>query len=137
VLAAVDVRILGLLFVLATALGGLGRWWGGPDAFFDSLARWQVSGLAAAAAVGFNNLPAAVLLSPDPPLHARALLLGLNIGPNLAVTGSLSALLWLRVARSLGAHPSAKTYSRIGVVLAPLTLAAALAALWLVAPGRV
>jgi arsenical pump membrane protein len=137
VLAAVDVRILGLLFVLATALGGLGRWWGGADAFFDSLARWQVSGLAAAAAVGFNNLPAAVLLTPDPPLHARALLLGLNIGPNLAVTGSLSALLWLRVARSLGAHPSAKTYSRIGVVLAPLTLAAALAALWLVAPGRV
>jgi hypothetical protein len=40
------------------------------------------------------------------------------------------------VARSLGAQPSAKTYSRVGVVLAPLTLAAALAALWLVAPGR-
>jgi Na+/H+ antiporter NhaD/arsenite permease-like protein len=52
------------------------------------------------------------------------------------VTGSLSALLWLRVARSLGATPSAKTYSRIGVILAPVTLAAALAALWLVSPGR-
>ena len=84
-----------------------------------------------------NNLPAAVLLTPDPPLHGRALLLGLDIGPNLAVTGSLSALLWLRVARSLGATPSAKTYSRIGVVLAPLTLAAALAALWLVSPGGI
>jgi arsenical pump membrane protein len=137
VLAAVDVRVLGLLFVLATALGGLGRWWGGPDALFDSLGRWQTGALAALAAIGFNNLPAAVLLTPDPPLHGRALLLGLNIGPNLAVTGSLSALLWLRVARSLGARPSAKTYSRIGVVLAPLTLAAALAALWVVSPGRI
>jgi arsenical pump membrane protein len=77
-----------------------------------------------------------VLLTPDPPLHGRALLLGLNIGPNLAVTGSL-ALLWLRVVRSLGARPSAATYSRVGIVLAPLTLAASLAALRFVAPGRI
>jgi arsenical pump membrane protein len=136
VVAAVDVRVLGLLFILATTLGGVGRWWDGPDALFDALGRWRTGALAALAAVGLNNLPAAVLLTPDPPVHGRALLLGLNIGPNLAVTGSLSALLWLRVARSLGAHPSAKTYSRVGVVLAPLTLAASLAALWLVAPGR-
>jgi arsenical pump membrane protein len=136
VLAAVDLRVLGLLFVLATGLGALGRGWSGPDSLFDSLGRWQTGAAAALAAVGVNNLPAAVLLTPDPPLHGRALLLGLDIGPNLAVTGSLSALLWLRVARSLGATPSAKSYSRIGVVLAPLTLATALAALWLVSPGR-
>ena len=135
VLAAVDIRVLGLLFLLATVVGGVGRWWGGPDALFDSLGRWQTGGLSGLAAVGINNLPAAVLLAPDPPLHGRALLLGLNIGPNLAVTGSLSALLWLRVARSLGARPSVLTYSRIGIVLAPLTLAASLAALWLVSPG--
>ena len=137
VLAAVDIRLLGLLFALATALGGLGRAWGGPDALFDSLGRWQTGAFAALAAVGVNNLPAAVLLTPDAPLHGRALLIGLNIGPNLAVTGSLSALLWLRVARSLKAAPSIRTYSRIGAVLAPLTLASALAALWLVAPGRI
>ncbi len=136
VLAAVDVRVLGVLFAFATALGGLGRAWGGPDALFDSLGRWQTGAFAALAAIGVNNLPAAVLLTPDPPSHARALLIGLNIGPNLAVTGSLSALLWLRVARSLDAAPSIRRYSRIGVVLAPLTLASALAALWLVAPGR-
>ncbi len=137
VLAAVDVRVLALLFMLATTLGGVGRWWGGPDALFDSLGRWQTGALSALAAVGLNNLPAAVLLTPDPPLHGRALLLGLNIGPNLAVTGSLSALLWLRVARSLGARPSVIAYSRLGVVLAPLTLATSLASLWLLSPGRV
>ena len=78
-----------------------------------------------------NNLPAAVLLTPHAPAHPRALLIGLNLGPNLAVTGSLSAVLWLRVARSLGARPSALRYSRIGVVLVPVSVAASLAALFL------
>jgi arsenical pump membrane protein len=83
-----------------------------------------------------NNLPASVLLAPSLPTHPRALLLGLNLGPNLAVTGSLSAFLWLRVARRLGARPSALRYSRLGLVAVPVSLAASLAALWLVAPGR-
>jgi arsenical pump membrane protein len=65
----------------------------------------------------------------EPPHHARALLLGLDLGPNLAVTGSLSALLWLRVARSLNARPSIRTYSRVGLVVVPASLVAALAAL--------
>jgi arsenical pump membrane protein len=108
--------------------GALGRSWGGPQALFDSLDRWQTAVGAAVASVLVNNLPAAVLLSPEPPPHARALLIGLNIGPNLAVTGSLSALLWLRVSRSLGADPSIRVFSAIGVVLAPVTIAAALLA---------
>jgi arsenical pump membrane protein len=69
-------------------------------------------------------------------VHPRALLIGLNLGPNLAITGSLSAVLWLRVARGLGARPSARTYSLLSIVLVPVSLAAALAALWLTAPGR-
>ena len=74
-----------------------------------------------------NNLPAAVLLAPHRPAHPEGLLLGLNLGPNLAVTGSLSALLWYQAARRVGARPWARTYSRIGLV--PLSIAAALAAL--------
>ena len=136
-LAAVDVRMLGGLFVLAVALGSLGRWWHGPETLLDSLGRWQTAGFGALAAIGVNNLPAAVLLTPDPPPHARALLIGLNLGPNLAITGSLSALLWLRVARSLGARPSIRRYSALGLVIVPISLAAAVAALWLIAPGRI
>jgi Na+/H+ antiporter NhaD/arsenite permease-like protein len=47
------------------------------------------------------------------------------------VTGSLSAVLWLRVARSHGARPSALTYSLLGLVLVlvPVSIAASLAAL--------
>jgi arsenical pump membrane protein len=127
--ALVDLRVLGGLFVLAVLLGGLGRSWNGPASFLDSLDRWQTAVAGAVGAICINNLPAAVLLTPHPPAHARALLLGLNLGPNLAVTGSLSAFLWRRIARSLGAEPSVVRYSRLGVVLVPLALAAALAAL--------
>jgi arsenical pump membrane protein len=133
---AVDVRMLAGLFVLAVALGSLGRSWRGPERLLDSLDRWQTAGFGALASIGLNNLPAAVLLTPDPPPHPRALLIGLNLGPNLAVTGSLSALLWLRVARSLGAKPSVARYSRLGLLIVPLSLGAAVATLWLVAPGR-
>jgi arsenical pump membrane protein len=76
-----------------------------------------------------NNLPAAVLLSAQPAPHPNALLLGLDLGPNLAVTGSLSAVLWLQAARAVGAHASITTYTRLGLILVPLTLAAALATL--------
>ncbi|HEX4324574.1 MAG TPA: hypothetical protein VHZ77_08080 [Gaiellaceae bacterium] len=64
-------------------------------------------------------------LAPLP--HPDALLLGLDLGPNLAVTGSLSALLWLQAARAVGARPSIATSTRLGVVLVPLTLAATVA----------
>jgi arsenical pump membrane protein len=134
--AAVDLRVLLGLFVVAVALGAVGRLWGGPARLLDRLGRVGTAVAGAVAALCVNNLPAAVLLTPRPPAHPRALLLGLNLGPNLAVTGSLSAFLWLRVARNLGAEPSARTYTRLGAVLVPLSLAAAVAALWLVAPGR-
>jgi arsenical pump membrane protein len=135
-LAAIDVRTLAGLFALAVALGTLGRVWRGPEALVDSLGRWQTAAAGALAAIGVNNLPAAVLLTPDPPAHPRALLIGLNLGPNLAVTGGLAALLWLRVARSLGARPSLRRYSELGLLIAPLSVGAAVATLWLVAPGR-
>jgi arsenical pump membrane protein len=56
------------------------------------------------------------------PAHPRALLLGLDLGPNLAVTGSLSALLWLQVAWANGARPSVLRYSLLGSLLTPLSL---------------
>jgi arsenical pump membrane protein len=59
------------------------------------------------------------------------LLIGLNLGPNLFVSGSLAWLLWLRTARSAEADPSVARASRIGVVAVPLSMAAALALLTL------
>jgi arsenical pump membrane protein len=72
----------------------------------------------------------------DTPAHPRALLLGLNLGPNLAVTGSLSALLWFQAAKTVGARPSAARLSRFGLILVPLSIAASAVAVKLFAPGR-
>lgn len=118
------VRLLGIAVLLGTAARG----WGALDVLSHASA-WESAAAGAVAAVVLNNLPAAVLLSAHPPAHPLHLLLGLDLGPNLTVTGSLSALLWLRVARGHGAEVSAARYSRLGAVLVPLTLAATALAL--------
>jgi arsenical pump membrane protein len=87
---------------------------------------WATAWLAVGVAAIINNLPAAVVLSAHAPAHPRALLLGLNLGPNLVVTGSLSAIFWLQVARANGARPSIRRYTAFGVLLVPLTLCASL-----------
>ena len=122
-----DTRVLTLLFVVALILGTLARLWHGPARLLDSSDVWAVAGIGAAASLLLNNLPATVLLTGRTPTHPFALLLGLDLGPNLAVTGSLSAVLWLQAARSVGARPSIATYTKLGVVLVPLTLAVTVA----------
>lgn len=117
------------LFGVAVALGALGRAWSGPATLLAHLDGWATAVVAALAAVVVNNLPAASLLAARTPDHPFALLIGLNIGPNLCVTGSLAWLLWLRAARGAGAAPSLARAARLGVVAVPLAMAAALGAL--------
>jgi arsenical pump membrane protein len=114
------------LFLLAVALGTLARATSFPASVLHSAGAPLTAAVAALASILVNNLPAAVLLSARGHLHLGALLLGLNVGPNLAVTGSLSVLLWWRTARAMGERPSASAYSRQGIPLAALALAAAL-----------
>jgi arsenical pump membrane protein len=122
-----DARVLSLLFTATVLLGTVARLWHDPARLLDASGAWAAAGIGAAASLVVNNLPATVLLAARPPAHPDALLLGLDLGPNLAVTGSLSAVLWLRAARTVGARPSIATYTRLGLVLVPLTLAAAVA----------
>jgi arsenical pump membrane protein len=126
---AVNVPVLAGLFVLATALGTVARLWDGPGRLMASLGSWATAWVGVGTASLINNLPAAVLLSARPPAHPRALLIGLDLGPNLVITGSLSAIFWMRVARSEQATPSARTYTKVGLVLVPLSVAASLVAL--------
>lgn len=124
-----DVPVLGGLFLVAVGLGTLGRLWHGPTRLLAHLGGITTAIVGAGAAVAFNNLPAASLLSAQRPPHPLALLLGLNFGPNLAVSGSLAAYLWYRSARLSGTRPSLGKVTLIGLILVPLTLAAALATL--------
>ncbi len=126
---ALDLRPLTLLFLLAVGLGTVARLWTLPARLLDSHGSWSTAAIAAGVSVAVNNLPASVLLTAHAPAHPDALLVGLDVGPNLAVSGALSALLWLQAARAVGARASVTTYSRLGLVLVPLTLAVALAAL--------
>jgi len=126
-LGSLDPAVLLGLLALAVVLGTLARGWSGPARLVDDAGRFETAGIATLASVLVNNLPAAVLLSAHHLPHPRALLAGLAIGPNLAVTGSLSAYLWWKAATGSGARPSLRAYSAHGVVLAPAAILAALA----------
>jgi arsenical pump membrane protein len=123
---ALGVPVLVGLFGVAVGPGTLGRVWSGPAALLAHLDLWGTAVVGAVAAVLVNNLPAASLLAARKPDHPFALLVGLNLGPNLFVTGSLAWLLWLRAASGAGARPSIAKASRLGAVAVPLSMAAAL-----------
>jgi arsenical pump membrane protein len=123
------VPVLAGLFGAAVALGTLGRIWSGPTELLAHLSGWATAAFAAVATVVVNNLPAASMLAARTPSHPFELLVGLNIGPNLCVTGSLAWLLWLRSARDAGGQPSLVSASKLGVIAVPLSIAVALGAL--------
>jgi arsenical pump membrane protein len=103
--------------------------WSGPAWLLAHSSSWQTAVIAALTSVVCNNLPAASLLAARPPVDPHALLVGLNLGPNLAVTGALSAVLWLQVSRAAGCRPSVGRFTRLGLVVVPVSMAAALGAL--------
>jgi arsenical pump membrane protein len=123
------VPVLVGLFGVAVALGALGRVWSGPADLMAHLNSWGTATVAGLATIVVNNLPAASLLAARTPSHPFSLIVGLNLGPNLAVSGSLAWLLWLRSARGAGAEPSLRRASQIGAIAVPLSMAIALGAL--------
>lgn len=133
--ATVDLAVLAGLFGVATALGTLAGSWSGPAHLMARASGWESAILGALGAVMLNNLPAAALLGARGVAHPQGLLIGLDLGPNLAVTGSLSALLWFQAARTVGVRPSLATVTRIGVILVPISITASLLALRLFSPG--
>jgi arsenical pump membrane protein len=93
-----------------------------------------VAGLAALLANLLNNLPAVLILVPtvaSSPGLLLAVLIGVNVGPNLTYVGSLATLLWRQVLHARDAAPAAGEFLRLGVVTVPLGLVAGVGALWL------
>jgi arsenical pump membrane protein len=126
VLEVLGLPVLVGLFGIALALGTLGRTWSGPATLLAHLDAVGTAVVAALATVVVNNLPAAALLAARVPPHPYALLVGLDIGPNLFVTGSLAWILWWRTARSAGSAPPVRRAVVLGLVTVPLSMAAAL-----------
>lgn len=84
-----------------------------------------------------NNLPAgliagnAVQHAQVPDIIRSAVLIGVDLGPNLSVTGSLATILWLVALRREGQNISAWTFLKLGFLVMIPALLAALGALWL------
>jgi arsenical pump membrane protein len=126
---AIDLPLLTGLLGIAIALGTLGRTWDLPARLLGHFGTFATAGFAAVSSIVFNNLPAASLLAARIPPHPYSMLVGLDLGPNLFVTGSLSALLWFRSARRAGADPSVRHTAAVGIVAAPLAIVAAVGTL--------
>jgi arsenical pump membrane protein len=90
--------------------------------------------LAAALANVINNLPAVLVLLPlavpAGPGAVLAVLLGVNIGPNLTYAGSLATLLWRRIAREHDTGVDLGEFTRLGLLTVPAALILAVVALW-------
>ncbi|HKE65496.1 MAG TPA: SLC13 family permease [Micromonosporaceae bacterium] len=90
--------------------------------------------LAAVLANLLNNLPATLLLVPlvaHSPGLVLAVLLGVNIGPNLTYVGSLATLLWREVLHARDHVPETRTFLSLGAATVPACLAATSIALWI------
>jgi arsenical pump membrane protein len=90
--------------------------------------------VAAVLANVVNNLPAVLVLVPLAAPHGAgavlAVLLGVNIGPNLTYAGSLATLLWRRTVRTHGTDVELGTFTRLAAATVPLTLTGAVLGLW-------
>jgi arsenical pump membrane protein len=126
------------LFVIVEALQSAGLLRAGMAAL-DALARLPVTAAKFAAAFvvaivsnGMNNLPvalatgSAVRHAGESTALAHTLLLGVDLGPNLSVTGSLATILWLIALRRENVEITAWEFFKVGLIAMPLALAASL-----------
>jgi arsenical pump membrane protein len=93
-----------------------------------------IAAIAATAANVINNLPAVLMLLPLVAAGGApavlAVLIGVNIGPNLTYTGSLATMLWRRVVHQHDEVTSLKQFTALGILTTPAALTAAVVALW-------
>ena len=93
---------------------------------------WRLRGLTVPRGLG-GTFATAVLAATGLVL---AMLIGVNIGPNLTYTGSLATLLWRRVLHRNDRKASLKTFTLLGLATVPACVVAAVAALWAVMQFR-
>ena len=94
----------------------------------------MASGLAALVSNLANNLPVGLMASHTlaqahaGPLVHDAVLIGVDLGPNLSVTGSLATILWLAAIRREGEAIGFWRFAKLGAVVMPASLIPTLAA---------
>ncbi|MFE0254205.1 SLC13 family permease [Streptomyces sp. NPDC059010] len=93
-----------------------------------------IAALAAVLANVINNLPAVLVLlpltAPAGPGAVLAVLLGVNIGPNLTYAGSLATLLWRKIVHQHDTDVELGEFTRLGLYTVPAALTCSVVALW-------
>jgi arsenical pump membrane protein len=93
-----------------------------------------LAAIAAVLANVINKLPAVLVLLPltaaAGPGAVLAVLIGVNIGPNLTYTGSLATMLWRRIIHQHNHSAGLGEFTLLGVLTAPAALIVAVVALW-------
>jgi arsenical pump membrane protein len=128
------------LFVLVEALdksgliGTIGALLRQEAARSQVQAAWVAGLVVALGSNLINNLPSGLVAASalqnadvaDP--VKRAVLIGVDLGPNLSVTGSLATILWLTALRREGLRVSAWTFLKLGALVMPPALLVAIGA---------
>ena len=129
------------LFVLVEGLvrtgviAALGRLLAEAVATSETGAAWTTGLVVAVACNLMNNLPVGLIagsvLSADqlPARVTGAALIGVDLGPNLSVTGSLATILWLVALRREGQDVGPWQFLAVGIAVTPPALLLAIAAL--------
>jgi arsenical pump membrane protein len=130
------------LFVLVEAMSGAGML-GLILEVFRSLSRqpglaacFAASGGAALLSNAMNNLPVALAAGAAlqyTPQLSHAILIGVNLGPNLTVAGSLATILWLMALRREKIAMTRWQFFKTGLIVMPVALLFSVLALWLAA----
>ena len=127
------------LFILVDAMEMIGameytRRWLADAAHLGLAASQMLTGFAVGIANNLvNNLPLGLIAgntvqaSPATGSVANAVLIGVDLGPNLSITGSLATILWLIALRREKLNVSFWDFFRVGVIAMPVALFAALA----------
>jgi len=122
------------LFVLVEAVEGVGALTYTSQALHWAQGLPQVGGaLAASFAVGVannlvNNLPLGLIVGATIQsahvhgLLANAALIGVDLGPNLSVTGSLATILWLLALRKEGLDVGFWKFLKVGIFAMPIAM---------------
>ena len=98
-----------------------------------TMAAWVSGAMLAVGCNLVNNLPAGLVAGrvvelAHVPDHVRsAVLIGVDLGPNLSVTGSLATILWLTALRREGQTVSAWAFLKLGALIMPPALILAVA----------
>jgi arsenical pump membrane protein len=128
------------LFVLVEALNEtglvamIGALLRGAAAYSVAWSAWSAGIVVAFGSNLANNLPVGLIggsvLQTDHIADevTRAILIGVDLGPNLSVTGSLATILWLSALRREGVSVSASRFLKLGAIIMPPALLFAMAA---------